>query len=333
MRLTFFMLLLPLQLLAQDYAGEYTTCCGWDGKEYTMILYPENACEISTTINLTINDTSELRNHPKILKDNPSVNSYINPPALPDGIKIDGIYQADPLEFPFTFYGLKKIHHYTWENQDNQIVLYDKNKQSSIVFKPWQFGLFAQSSLNTEFNFVTEKDSVRFFQQTSYYDRGAQKSLISEDYVDDNGVPSSYEKVTFYEMGNTSIDIFVVGMEHPILSESKYENEEDEHFYTITLANEKILKDYQNQELFYLTNFNTKHRGYYHYSTKHHFEMEYYHLSELAPVWMGERFLLKSEGWWKMGVKHGKWMEYDNSGRLTSLKVYKDGKLKKEKKY
>jgi hypothetical protein len=106
-----------------------------------------------------------------------------------------------------------------------------------------------------------------------------------------------------------------------------YYSDKDHKTCTLTLSNSSVLSSRKNDDdLFYL-----KSKTLYYYDDKHNYEFGYYEIEELNGILVKDNFRLKYEGWWKFGVKHGKWKEYDKTGKLTSIRKYKKGKLIRSK--
>lgn len=68
-------------------------------------------------------------------------------------------------------------------------------------------------------------------------------------------------------------------------------------------------------------------RSLFYYEQQHNYEIGYYRVSELDGVYITDHFRLKYEGWWKFGEKHGKWKEYDKTGKLISVEKYRHDRL------
>ncbi len=66
------------------------------------------------------------------------------------------------------------------------------------------------------------------------------------------------------------------------------------------------------------------------HTVKHGDEFYFYSIPELKNICIVGNFRLKVLGRWKYGQKHGEWIEYDKSGKITSIKKYKRDRLVKE---
>lgn len=64
---------------------------------------------------------------------------------------------------------------------------------------------------------------------------------------------------------------------------------------------------------------------------KHGKEVGFYACLELRkPYQYPEEFGIEYKGKWKKGLRVGKWKYYDQQGALTSIRIYRKGKLRRE---
>jgi len=225
---------------------------------------------------------------------------------------------SDIKEFPVELNLVQTIEA-NWKMIGDTLVLSEGN--SKVKFRKYLTSFIVSESQMSGF---TASDPLMYYKFQGYDNNNRVNSKLNLLSSNQDEIPSNYD---LYEFFSDVPQVILIKIPDGSLIDSIY-FEYGVGEITITVASKASRgKDnvFSNYEL------NRKRLSGYFYNEIHGYEYLYYHPKEISETIVGKKFLLKREGWYEQGVKHGKWMYYSEIGGLTTVEIWKKGELKSTK--
>lgn len=139
-----------------------------------------------------------------------------------------------------------------------------------------------------------------------------------------------YEKFMFMQKVDESMNIVTFGSEMPdsieTVDSQALEKYYDDNKASLTIDTLLVSNTRNLYNQYYVSK-----KCSYRNAKKDGIEIGYYTIKELRGKCIGKNWMMRYKGNWKAGEKHGKWIEYDKTGNVASIKKYKHGKLIRER--
>lgn len=193
----------------------------------------------------------------------------------------------------------------------------------SVSFRKFKTSYIVSAS---QIDGFTNSESPMYFQVERWDANARPISKLNILTKNKDQIPSNYDYYEYFEKMPEKVILQSVQGDYSDTLEFEGGNGSK-----ILQLDSKSVKPKNN--LFSNYELNRKRLAGYFYNTIHGYEYIYYHPTEIDGIYSGKKFLLKREGWFELGVKHGKWLYYDKTGNLIKMEIWKKGELKKTKEY